>query len=107
MEFDGQEGYDNISDVCGRFVHLIPMDDVYVNTQIQWASQKLANFALDTLIAKNAKEAINLILSTQGSGSYGSLRGDLFEKLAHRIVSAGGNFMVRDLETDSTSQRVV
>lgn len=104
MEFDGQEGYDNISDVCGRLVHLIPMDDVYVDTQIQWASQKLANFALDTLIAKNAKEAINLILSTQGSGSYGSLRGDLFEKLAHRIISAGGDFMVRDLETDSTSQ---
>lgn len=25
MEFDGQEGYDNISDICGRLVHLIPM----------------------------------------------------------------------------------
>lgn len=52
----------------------------------------------------NCKEAINLILSTLGSGSYGSLWGDLFENLAHRIVSAGSDFTVRDLKTASISQ---
>lgn len=82
-----------------------PLDtNVYVDTRIQWAPQKLASFALDSLIVENVKEAINLILLTLGSGSYSSLRGDLFENLAHIIVSAGGDFMVRDLKTGSISQ---
>jgi len=97
------ESYQHIDGVCGRLVHEVPLDNKYINTQVQWASQKLASFALDSLIAERGAEAMNLVLSAQGLGSYGSLRGDLFEKLAHRIVSAGGTFTVRDLVTGLTS----
>lgn len=104
MKFDGGESYESIDDVCGRLVHEVPMDDKYIDTQVRWASQKLASFALDALVSKNATDAMNLVLSTQGIGSFGSLRGHLFEKLGHRIVSAGGTFTVRDLETGSISE---
>ena len=41
------------------------------------------------------EEAKALIQSTADIGSYGSLRGFIFERLAHEMISAGGKFQVR------------
>ena len=60
-----------------------------------WASWRIRNFALDALIQLGKEKAKELILSTRGIGNYGSLRGYLFESLAHEMISTGGKFQVR------------
>ena len=86
MRLEGESSYSAIDEVCGRLVHLVPMDDSYIATQVQWASRKLSNFALAMLIDIDIQNAKNLISATKGVGSYGSLRGYLFENLAHQIT---------------------
>ncbi|KAF8453349.1 hypothetical protein BGX38DRAFT_1141633 [Terfezia claveryi] len=56
----------------------------------------------EDLIEDDKKEAMEMILSTKGIGVIGSLRGYIFENLAHDIIVAGGTFKVRDFETDDT-----
>ena len=95
MKYDGEILYSNVDEVSGRLLHLIPVDDDYIITQVVWASRRIFNFALDALIQLGKKEAKALILSTAGIGNYGSLRGYFFESLAHEMISARGEFQVR------------
>ena len=95
MKYDGEKFYSNVDAVSGQLLHLIPVDDDYIITQVVWASRRIFNFALDALIQVGKKEAQAFILSTAGIGNYGSLRGYLFENLAHEMISAGGEFQVR------------
>jgi len=97
MRFDGELSYSSIDNVSGKLVHLVPVDDKYIFTQVRWASQKLCNLVLDLLIA--VEKAKKQILSTREIWAYGSLRGHLFENLAYRIICAGGVFQVRSKPT--------
>ena len=96
MKYDGVIQYSNVDEVSERLLHLIPVDDNYIITRVVWASQRISNLALDALIQLGKEEAKALILSTAGIiGNYGSLRGYFFERLAHEMISAGGEFQVR------------
>ena len=95
MKYDGEKLYSNVDQVLGRLLHLISVDDAYIITQVVWATQTIFNLALDALIKLGKEKAKKLILSTAGIGDYGSLRGHLFERLAHEMISAGGEFQVR------------
>ena len=50
--------------------------------------------SLRRLIKLGKEKVKKLILSTAGIGNYGSLRGYLFESLAHGMISVGGEFQV-------------
>ncbi len=42
---------------------------------------------------------MRFISASQGIGETGQLRGTLFEKHAHAVISRGGSFKIRDLQT--------
>ena len=95
MRYDGEISYTDVDDVTGALLHLIPVDDEYITTQVLWASRKLCNIAINTLLLLDKERVVKHILSTKGIGTYGGLRGYMFENLAHEIICAGGTFKVR------------
>lgn len=56
------------------------------------ASANFSKPALNALIQSEMTKAKNITTSTQGVAEYGSLRGRLFENLAHDIIMEGGKF---------------
>ena len=77
----------NVDDMTEALLHLIPVDDKYITTQVLWASRKLCNIALNYLILLDKERAVKLMLSTKPIiGSYGGLYGQMFENLAHEII---------------------
>lgn len=79
MKLDGELSYSSVGYVSGMLVHLVPIDDQYIFTEVRWASRKLCAIVLEVLIEQGKRKAKEIILSTRGIGAYGSLRGYLFE----------------------------
>ena len=90
MRFEGELHYTKVDSICGKLIHLVPMNDTCTEAQLDWASLKISNFALNVLIQDDKDKARNLITSTTDVGVYGSLRGHLFENLAHECIMLGG-----------------
>lgn len=104
MRFEGELHYTKVDSICGKLIHLVPMNDTCTEAQLDWASLKISNFALSVLIQDDKDKARNLITSTTDVGVYGSLRGHLFENLAHECIMLGGKFRVRNLNDGSISE---
>ena len=103
MEFNASSHYREADDVCGKLIHLFPVDDTCKSARVDWASPAIGNIAFNILVQDDRAKAKSLILSAQGVGEYGSLADGLFENFAHETIMEGGIFSVRNLNSGAES----
>ena len=70
MEFEGALHYGDTDDVCGKIIHLLPVDDACENARADWASPTISNIAFDILVKDDMVKAKNLIMSAKSMGHW-------------------------------------
>ncbi len=83
------------ADASSRLIHR----SVFHSGPYQFASAFVVDEIYSRVYVKDRYHLIRFLSATQGIGETGQLRGTLFEKHAHTVISKGGMFKIRDLKT--------
>jgi hypothetical protein len=81
-----------------RLIHRSVRDGFH-SGPYQFASAFVVDEIYSRVYVKDRDHLIRFLSATQGIGETGQLRGTLFEKHAHTVISKGGSFKIRDLQT--------
>jgi len=81
--------------ITHRLVHIHVEN--FVKMYYVFASAYVADKVIDHFIGDNYEELLLFILSSNDESDYAALRGYLFERIAHSILSQGGVFSTREL----------
>jgi hypothetical protein len=79
-----------------RLLHLNVAED-FGTIYYQFASEYVADQVYLQLYTRKRDELIQFLAVSQGVGDVGVLRGVLFERHAHTMISNGGTFQIREL----------
>ncbi|KAF0382297.1 putative crinkler family protein [Gigaspora margarita] len=104
-------------DVSHKLVHIrtnLPVDEEtdvekvlpYTETYIYFASEYVANEVVVKLKINYKEKLKNFIMASSSINEYGSLRGNIFERVAHQILQGGGTFNIRILEPHSITCKI-
>ncbi|KAJ3299450.1 hypothetical protein HDV03_003007, partial [Kappamyces sp. JEL0829] len=88
-----------------RISHLavhIYVDQTYMKESLQMGSVYIAEKTLERFILTQEQTLRQFLSYTKPIPMIASLRGNLFEAYAHRVLSAGGKFTIRSLEAGQT-----
>jgi hypothetical protein len=100
----------NKDDASHRIVHIIVEDrigpdgaevDPFIHTHIEFASAYVADQVTLRFWEQQRKDLLTFLKSSAGEGGVASLRGNMFEALAHKFLRRGGKFNVRPLDSDT------
>jgi hypothetical protein len=93
------------ADASSRLIHR-SVNDGFHGGPYQFASAYVVDEIYKRVYTQDRIHLIRFLSASQGIGNTGQLRGILFEKHAHTIISKGGSFKIRDLQTkvESTIQ---
>ena len=86
------------ADASSRLIHRSVRDGFH-SGPYQFASAFVVDEIYSRVYVKDRDHLIRFLSATQGIGETGQLRGTLFEKHAHTVISKGGSFKIRDLQT--------
>jgi hypothetical protein len=84
------------NDASHRLVHMDVEDD-FITRSYRLGSTYLSDKVYAKLFDKKRAELMDFLATSQGVGDVAVLRGILFERHAHRIISNGGEFQIREL----------
>ncbi|RIB06689.1 hypothetical protein C2G38_2007195 [Gigaspora rosea] len=112
LDFVGE--IDHADDISHRIVHIhtnLPGEEEekedeethYVNKFILFASEWVAEKVIDKFEKSYNQQLKNFVTASSSDNEYSTLRGVIFEQIAHRILQKGGTFYTRSLESDFTS----
>ncbi|CAH1767267.1 7378_t:CDS:2 [Entrophospora sp. SA101] len=117
FEFVGE--IDHADDVSHRIIHIhtnLPDEDggeneeseeaPYIQKFIRFASEWVAEKVMDKLERNYSQQLRNFVIASSSENEYSTLRGVIFEQIAHRILQKGGTFNIRPLESDITSSTI-
>jgi hypothetical protein len=86
------------ADASSRLIHRSVRDGFH-GGPYQFASAFVVDEIYSRVYNKDRNHLLRFLSATEGIGETGQLRGTLFEKHAHAIISKGGKFKIRDLQT--------
>ncbi|CAG8834498.1 32511_t:CDS:1, partial [Racocetra persica] len=75
----------------------------YIKKFILFASEWVAEKVMDKLERNYCQQLRNFVTASSSGNECNTLRGVIFEQIAHRILQRGGTFDIRSLESDFTS----
>eukprot|EP00158_Paraphelidium_tribonemae_P005208 Partr_v1_DN27225_c1_g1_i6_m38409 putative crinkler (CRN) family protein len=90
------------ADVSSCLIHRSVRDGFH-SGPYQFASAYVVDEIYSRVYARDREHLIRFLSATQGIGDTGQLRGILFEKHAHTVLTMGGSFKMRDLQTSQES----
>ncbi|RGB29123.1 hypothetical protein C1646_602795, partial [Rhizophagus diaphanus] len=67
---------------------------------LEFASNYVSEMVINKLAEKHKQELLDFVNSSEDLNEFGSLRGTMFERLAHRKLLRGGKFKVRPIDRD-------
>ena len=82
------------ADASSRLIHRSVRDGFH-GGPYQFASAFVVDEIYSRVYVKDRDHLIRFLSATQGIGETGQLRGTLFEKHAHTVISKGGSFKIR------------
>ncbi|GBC11303.2 hypothetical protein GLOIN_2v1469707 [Rhizophagus irregularis DAOM 181602=DAOM 197198] len=65
---------------------------------LEFASDYVSEMVMNKLAEKHKQELLDFVNSSEDLNEFGSLRGTMFERLAHRKLLRGGKFKVRPID---------
>ena len=80
-----------------RLIHLHVDGDFHSNLYYTFASEYIANLVYFNLYQTKRTELLQFLAVSHGLSAVGVLRGILFERHAHSMISKGGIFRIREL----------
>ncbi|PKK65784.1 hypothetical protein RhiirC2_664896, partial [Rhizophagus irregularis] len=102
MNYVGEISHGN--EVSHRLVHIHTNDDngvpYYGEFILQFASDYVAEGVINRLVEINKQALLEFVKSSVDINEYSTLRGVIFERLAHRKLIKGGNLKYRALYND-------
>ena len=104
FEFVSNAGYDESK--IGHFIVHCLVDPTYSKDSLMFSSKYVISLALKELLESQNEELKNF-LRTKHLDLHGSLRADLFEYCAHRLLTAGGKFIGRSLDDGAELEVIV
>ncbi|CAB4424168.1 unnamed protein product [Rhizophagus irregularis] len=72
----------------------------YSERILEFASDYISEMVINKLAEKHKQELLDFVNSSDDLNEFGSLRGTMFERLAHRKLLRGGKFKVRPIDRD-------
>ncbi|CAG8701888.1 2263_t:CDS:1, partial [Funneliformis caledonium] len=118
FEFVGE--IDHANDVSHRIIHIhtnLPSEEeemneegeeiFYIQKFILFASEWVAEKVMNRLESNYSQQLRNFVTASSSENEYSTLRGVIFEQIAHRILQKGGSFNIRPLESDFISSTIV
>ncbi|CAB4478973.1 unnamed protein product [Rhizophagus irregularis] len=72
----------------------------YSERILEFASDYVSEMVINKLAEKHKQELLDFVNSSDDLNEFGSLRGTMFERLAHRKLLRGGKFKVRPIDRD-------
>ena len=94
------------ADASSRLIHRSVTNDFHSGPYI-FASPYVVDEVYRRVFAKDRGNLIRFLSATEGIGETGQLRGSLFEKHAHSILSSGGSFTIRNLQANQESELIL
>ncbi|KAJ3307751.1 hypothetical protein HDV04_002613 [Boothiomyces sp. JEL0838] len=94
---------DEKGEVSSRLIHLSVTDDFQSGPYL-FASTYVADEMYTRAYGNNRNLLIRFLSASEGIGDTGQLRGVLFERHAHEILSKGGQFRTRNLQNGQETQ---
>ena len=91
------------ADASSRLIHRTVLDGFHAGP-FKFASEYVADEIYKGVYLKDRDHLVRFLSASQGNSDIGPLRGTLFERHAHTIISKGGNFMIRNLKTGLESE---
>ncbi|RHZ71427.1 hypothetical protein Glove_258g33 [Diversispora epigaea] len=92
---------DHADDMSHRIIHI--HTNTYTDKIIRFASKYVAEKVTYHLEENYKKELKNFVTANSSINEYITLRGFMFENIAHRILQMGGTFNIRLLKSDLTN----
>ncbi|CAG8500197.1 1494_t:CDS:2, partial [Ambispora leptoticha] len=78
----------------------------YIQKFIRFASEWVAEKVMGKLENNCSQRLRNFVVASYSENEYSTLRGNIFEQIAHKIIQKGGIFNIRPLESDSASSTI-
>jgi hypothetical protein len=98
--FNSPEGSRPKSELASLLVHRVPeSDEQRAVFKVVIASNYIGGLLVQRFIESSRLELVRLCRSSQGLSGWGSLRGIVFEQIAHEHVMAGGRFKLLHVGT--------
>eukprot|EP00158_Paraphelidium_tribonemae_P005210 Partr_v1_DN27225_c1_g1_i9_m38414 putative crinkler (CRN) family protein len=95
-------GYGEKADVSSCLIHRSVRDGFH-SGPYQFASAYVVDEIYSRVYARDREHLVRFLSATEGIGDTDQLRGILFEKHAHTVLTMGGSFKMRDLQTNQES----
>ncbi|RIA84995.1 hypothetical protein C1645_831457 [Glomus cerebriforme] len=80
--------------------------EFYTMSILKFASDYVSEKVMDILIKNFKDHLLNFVRASSAIGDYGTLRGTIFERLAHRKLLKGGSFKVRPLIKNTATESI-
>ncbi|CAG8840757.1 22424_t:CDS:2, partial [Gigaspora margarita] len=100
---------DHADDISHRLIHIhtnLPGEGEeapYIQKYILFASEWVAEKVMEKLERNYNQQLRNFVSASSSENEYSTLRGVIFEQIAHRILQKGRSFIIRSLESDFTN----
>ena len=91
-------------DVSHRCLHVVVENDNYSRVKLRFGSPYIEHRLIQSFIQYQRQQLVEFLAAADGQADYAALRGYIFEGFAHSVLSRGGTFTVRPLQTDSSEQ---